>query len=1085
MLKLLINNGSGPIDYTRYVVPSSIQMDDSINVPTLLSFTLGNIDNAFVTPVRSAYVQWVSTLSPLSITGAWLFTGYITNNSEFKFLGLGQSAGYAGVTPQPTGYAQGGPLFQHYEIDVKATSDEYLLNMKAVPFIAAYVNQTMGQILTNIAETLAPGFFDLSGIQDGDIVPYFSYVPTSKWSDVAKQFGDQAQYRYKALGKKITFTPYGDAPLGIEYDETAQRQSQLVPGALETGILAVPLVNDCLVIGDIEPQQFHDDYFCGDGFTGNFPLKYTLFQGDTNLLLQDDWTENAFNTSLWNVQDLAGQFALAGALNDIGTGAEGPLGQAWILGQSGAEMGGHLVFQHGEFQFNTYSTGIVGGLYNSAADLTLSGCLAGFQISNSTTVVVSSSGADGIIMQPILSGAQVGAAVTSIHNHHYVLQTTISAKNPFRYQQIYRSLAGTPFGDYQTASLGDVTFTITDIDLGQAYNIAILDNPYVPAYIPTVTQYTAFSVPIPSFVNYVILNSGGVDPNYSPPVDGGFGALNLTVNYSMIYRPPQGNLYVASLTGAQPQNTLAITGGQLPPYNPVDPLADEDTFAITPYVHYAMGFGIQYNLTATVALVGDYDQLEFYSPLQIPGVGARVKFQAWQAGHALSRVRDPVSVAQQAALVGDDGVRSMIVNDMMPEPRTSYECDLAAQAMITDREMVQYQGSYNVESLFWDDTQDYPRSGRWFDVTAPGRGISGEQFLVREVTTSVLEMFEEILQFNVSYGQDLYLDKMLRRFIEQPEGTTGILTANDTAQAPNPQQLPAPEQPFSTYLDNLPNAQVTLITGTQVVLDFGTVPVTGVEIRRSDTGWASNVQNLVLVATTQTVVLPRSIWDQTWFMREVNGSQTSRFTRIIRVNYPMVPQSPSSVLVQPGTASTTISGNQGITNPTVSVNLPTSFDRNIYGLRIDALPPAITPCQPLTVVSDTAGDTRTITLFGLTTGDVFASETLTLEGLTPVIGSIDFCYLLYAEVGVLSDTLIVISLTLPEAAVGEFYSTTLQAAGGQPPYTWTLSSGALPPGLTMSSAGVISGTPTSAGTFDFTVSVADGLGMSFSRVFHL
>lgn len=1148
MLKLLISNGVNlpAVDYTRYVIPSSIQMDDSINVPTLLSFTLANTDSSFVTPIQSAYVQWVSTASPLAVTGAWLFTGFITNSPQFKFLGLGQRAGYTGNLPVPTKYAQGGPLFQHYEIDVKCTSDEYLLNMKAVPFIAAYVNQTMGQILINIAEALAPGYFDVSGIQAGDIVPYFTYDPTSKWADIAKQFGDQAQFRYKALGKKLYFEPYGDASIGISYNETSQRQNQLVPGALETGILAVPLVNDCLIVGDIEPQQFHDDYFCGDGFTGNFPLKYTMFQGDTNLLLQDDWTEQAFNTSLWFNQDLGGQFQLAGALNDIGIGVEGPLGDAYILGQSGVELGGHVVLQHGEFQFNDISTGVVGGMYNSEANLTLAGVLAGFQISCSTTVTVTASGADGIIIQPILSGAMVGTPITTVHNHHYVLETDLAAKNPFRYEQIYRSLAGTPFGNYMTSSNGDITFKITDIDLGQAYNIATLDNPYVPAYIPVITKYTAFNVPLPSFSSYVILNSGGVDPNYSanlvardlPPVAGNFGALNLTVNYTMISKPPQAHLYVASLTGAQPQNTLNITGGMLPPYDPNDPLADEDTFAIGPLVHYAMGFGMDYDLTATVAIVGDYDQLEFYSPLKIPGVGARIKFQGWQAGHALSRVQDPVSIAKQAAIVGDNGLRSAIINDLQPLPRTSYECDYAAEAMIVDREMVQYQGSYNVESYFWDNTQDYPRSGRFFNVTAPGRGISGEQFLVREVTTTALEMFQEILQFNVSYGQDLYLDKMLRRFIAQPEGTTGILQPSDTALAPNPQQLPAPGNAFTTYLSNLPDAQATEITGTTVTLDFGVAPVTGIEVRRTDTGWASNTQNLLTVATSQVVRLPRSIWDQTWFCRMVNGSQTSRFTRVIRVNYPMVPLPPSAVTTTTaGTSAITATGAQALTNPLVAVSLPNSFDRNIYGLRIDMLPPAITPCQPLTVVSSIVGDTRTVTLFGLTVGNVFTTETIPLNGTTPVTGLVDFCYLMYAEMSVgvpggggggggnpanitinLSDSvedpwldalsyfgpnftlliseriqqsdnfffvgpLDIMTTSLPNAAVGEFYTTTLTATGGLPPYTWSVSSGSLPPGLSLSSSGVISGTPTTAGTFNFTIQVTDSsMGMAFLHV---
>jgi hypothetical protein len=52
--------------------------------------------------------------------------------------------------------------------------------------------------------------------------------------------------------------------------------------------------------------------------------------------------------------------------------------------------------------------------------------------------------------------------------------------------------------------------------------------------------------------------------------------------------------------------------------------------------------------------------------------------------------------------------------------------------------------------------------------------------------------------------------------------------------------------------------------------------------------------------------------------------------------------------------------------------------------------------------------------------------------------------------------------TLTNGTVGVAYSQTLVATGGTAPYTWTIASGKLPTGLTLSSSGVISGTPTAA-----------------------
>jgi sugar lactone lactonase YvrE len=69
----------------------------------------------------------------------------------------------------------------------------------------------------------------------------------------------------------------------------------------------------------------------------------------------------------------------------------------------------------------------------------------------------------------------------------------------------------------------------------------------------------------------------------------------------------------------------------------------------------------------------------------------------------------------------------------------------------------------------------------------------------------------------------------------------------------------------------------------------------------------------------------------------------------------------------------------------------------------------------------------------------------------------------------------VTTTTLPNGTNGVAYNQPLAASYGQPPYAWTNSSGALPPGLTLTSNGVVSGTPTNNGTYDFSVQVTDAL----------
>jgi len=63
--------------------------------------------------------------------------------------------------------------------------------------------------------------------------------------------------------------------------------------------------------------------------------------------------------------------------------------------------------------------------------------------------------------------------------------------------------------------------------------------------------------------------------------------------------------------------------------------------------------------------------------------------------------------------------------------------------------------------------------------------------------------------------------------------------------------------------------------------------------------------------------------------------------------------------------------------------------------------------------------------------------------------------------------------SLPKATLHKAYTATLLAKGGTSPYTWSVLSGTLPTGLTLSSTGRIVGKPSVAGTFTFTVEVAD------------
>ncbi len=77
---------------------------------------------------------------------------------------------------------------------------------------------------------------------------------------------------------------------------------------------------------------------------------------------------------------------------------------------------------------------------------------------------------------------------------------------------------------------------------------------------------------------------------------------------------------------------------------------------------------------------------------------------------------------------------------------------------------------------------------------------------------------------------------------------------------------------------------------------------------------------------------------------------------------------------------------------------------------------------------------------------------------------------------------IVLSPTsLPGGMEGVPYNQTISASNGAVPYTFAVASGALPPGLTLSAAGLLSGTPTTVGSFSFSVTATDANGSTGSQ----
>ncbi|MFO1394416.1 MAG: putative Ig domain-containing protein [Steroidobacteraceae bacterium] len=163
-----------------------------------------------------------------------------------------------------------------------------------------------------------------------------------------------------------------------------------------------------------------------------------------------------------------------------------------------------------------------------------------------------------------------------------------------------------------------------------------------------------------------------------------------------------------------------------------------------------------------------------------------------------------------------------------------------------------------------------------------------------------------------------------------------------------------------------------------------------------------------------------------------------------------------------------------------------------------ALPAAnqgLTYSQSITASGGTAPYTYAISSGSLPAGMTLSSSGV-LSGTPSVSGSFSFTVtatdaLTYTgtqaytlAVGA-APTIVIGPSALPPANQGLTYSQSITASGGTAPYTYAISSGSLPAGMTLSSSGVLSGTPSVSGSFSFTVTATDALTYTGTQAYTL
>jgi Putative Ig domain len=174
--------------------------------------------------------------------------------------------------------------------------------------------------------------------------------------------------------------------------------------------------------------------------------------------------------------------------------------------------------------------------------------------------------------------------------------------------------------------------------------------------------------------------------------------------------------------------------------------------------------------------------------------------------------------------------------------------------------------------------------------------------------------------------------------------------------------------------------------------------------------------------------------------------------------------------------------------PAQTATLAVSLQVNsLLSITTSVLPDAISGVPYVGALVSTGGVTPltwSITSGALPAGLSLNATTGAITGLSTATGTSSFTAQVTdsshpAQVKTLSATirtdsvLSIVPTSLPAAVLGLLYNTTLTANGGVGPFTWSVSSGSLPAGLSLSSSGVLTGTPTIGGAVNFTLQVTD------------
>jgi hypothetical protein len=236
------------------------------------------------------------------------------------------------------------------------------------------VNRNAGDAFRQLTAEALPGWFDVSGVEAGDAIPYYSVNPAKKWTASAAEIALSARCSYRDDNGRLFF-----APLAANTYALAENAETFSPGDLQLQSVN-RLVNDLTILGPLEPSAHVKDYFAGDGVTTKFYMSQKPFTRSSQVALYNrtilDETYAELDPTHWAITDPQHVITVGNGQLQVG-GGMGTDGQTLLNFIEKIELGGATVLEHGDVEFNAASDGVIGGLY--AGVVSIAGCLAGFR----------------------------------------------------------------------------------------------------------------------------------------------------------------------------------------------------------------------------------------------------------------------------------------------------------------------------------------------------------------------------------------------------------------------------------------------------------------------------------------------------------------------------------------------------------------------------------------------------------------------------------------------------------------------------------------------------------------------------------